>query len=161
MKKNMKFRTQFSEDRPSPKSNHGDRIHPVYGSNYDARGRLILEQTGEESIYDYIQSFKDSVDIHVILKRFQNGETDVLSKIQGVYGDFTQLPNDYASLLNTVNTGRSLFDSLAVDVRAKFGHDFNQFMSALCDGSINDILKVPPTEPTSSPTEPTPSPAGE
>lgn len=143
-------------------SNHGERDHKLYGAVYDEVGRIQLEEKGTESLYDYIQSFADSVDIHVILKRFTNGETDVLSRVQGFYGDFTGLPADYAQMLNTVQQGEEMFKSLPVEVRAKFGHSFNEFMTSLCDGSLMEKMGYPsPAEPTPSPAEPTPSPVEE
>lgn len=149
------WHTQF-KNHGRIKSNRGDRMHKLYGGVYDDSGRLRLEEKGEESLYDYIQSFADSVDIHVILKRFANGESDVLSKVQGFYGDFTNLPTDYAQLLNTVQAGEDMFNSLPVDVRAKFGHSFNEFMTALCDGSLMEILGVS-SDPSLSDSEPSPS----
>lgn len=152
----MKWKNQFSERRRFH-SEHGDRMHIVYGAVFDDNGRVRLEKKGEESLYEHIQSFADSVDIHVILKRFANGETDVLSKVQGFYGDFTGLPTNYAQLLNTVNDGQRLFDSLPVETRAIFGHSFNEFMTALCDGTLMERLGQPPSEPSPAPSEPPPS----
>lgn len=163
------FKSQYREPKRFH-AHHGSRIHKLYGAVYDENGRLGLEEKGEESIYDHIQSFADSVDIHVIMKRFANGEMDVLSKVQGFYGDFTDLPVDYAQLLNTVNAGERLFDSLPVEQRAKFGHSFNEFMTAMCDGSLMDRLGVTsspadpgnsPAYPGNSPAVPDPSPADE
>lgn len=154
-----KFKSQYRSPRRFH-SGHGDRMHKVYGAVYDEVGRIQLEEKGEESIYDHIQSFADSVDIHVIMKRFVNGEVDVLSKVQGFYGDFQGLPNNYAQMLNTVNDGQKLFDSLPPETRALFGHSFNEFMTCLCDGTLMERLGHPsPVEPDPSPAEPDPSPA--
>lgn len=124
------WHTQF-ENHGRIKSNYGERKHKLYGAVYDDLGRIQLEEKGDEDLYAYIQSFAESVDIHVILKRFTNGETDVLSKVQGFYGDFTHLPTDYAQMLNTVHAGEDMFNSMPVDVRAKFNHSFNEFMTCL------------------------------
>ena len=109
--------TQFRE-RKRFMSESGDRIHKLYGPVFDDAGRMTLEEKGTESLYDYIQSFADSCDIHILLKRYQNGEADVLSKVQGFYGDYTELPTNYAQLLNTVNAGQELFDKLPAQTRA-------------------------------------------
>lgn len=152
------WKTQF-ENNGRIRSIHGDREHKLYGAVYDESGRIRLEEKGTESLYDYIQSFADSVDIHVILKRFANGETDVLNRVQGFYGDFTNLPANYAQMLNTVQAGEDMFNKMPVEVRAKFGHSFNEFMTCLCDGSLYDRLGIsPPAEPDPSPSEPTPAP---
>lgn len=135
----MQFQTQFREHERYL-SNSGSPIKILYGPEFDDKGRMNLVEKGRENLYDFIQSFKDSVDINVLLKRYSNGEIDVLSKIQGFYGDFSEFPRTYADLLNTVNEGEAFFNGLPVEVRSKFGHSFPVFMSALSDGSINDIL---------------------
>ena len=154
----MQFETQFRKPARFL-SNPGSPVKILYGPEFDEKGRMTLVEKGRENLYDFIQSFKESVDIHVLLKRFSNGETDVLSKIQGFYGDFTEFPRTYADLLNTVNEGEAFFNGLPVEVRSKFGHSFPVFMSALSDGSLSDILseyfgsddqlkdKEPPAEP--------------
>lgn len=136
----MKWRTQF--DRVRVFTNPGNPVKVLYGASYDEKGRVILEEKGTENLYDYIQSFAESVDIHVLLKRFSNGEVDVLSKVQGFYGDISGFPTTYADLLNTVAEGEAFFNGLPVDIRSKFGHSFAQFMSALSDGSAFDTLGI-------------------
>lgn len=124
----MEFRTQF-QSRERVFASPGSRIKPVYSPVYDDNGVLDLEQTGQENLYDYIQSHKDSVDIHKILQKFENGDVTVLSKVQGVYGDFTQLPATYAEALNAVISAEQTFNSLPVETRAKFNHSFSQFLA--------------------------------
>lgn len=135
----MEFKTQFRKPERFL-SNPGSPVKILYGPEFDEKGRMNLVEKGRENLYDFIQSFKESVDIHVLLKRYANGETDVLSKIQGFYGDFSEFPRTYADLLNTVNEGEAFFNGLPVEVRSKFGHSFPVFMSALSDGSLSDIL---------------------
>lgn len=121
------FRNHYSRQRIF--SNSGSRIHTLYSAHYDDNGSVVLEESGKENIYDIIQSFKDSCDINILLRRYQNGEVEALSKVQGAYGDFTDMPKTYAELLNRLNDGKVLFESLPVDVRSKFGHNFSEFMS--------------------------------
>lgn len=124
----MQFRTQFqSHDRVN--ANVGSRVKPVYSPVYDKNGVIDLEQTGSENLYDYIQSHKDSVDIHKILQRFENGDTVALAKVQGMYGDFTEVPRTYAEALNAIISAEQTFNSLPVETRAKFNHSFSQFLA--------------------------------
>lgn len=131
----QKFKTQFHE-RKRFFTNPGNPVKVKYGSSYDEAGRVQLVEEGTENLYDFIQSFADSCDIHVLLKRYSNGEVDVLSKVQGMYGDFTEFPTTYAELLNTVNRGEAMFNEFPVEVRAKFNHNFAEFMASLSDGSF-------------------------
>ncbi len=144
----MKFKTQFHE-RKRFFTNPGNPIKVKYGASYDEAGRVKLVEEGTENLYDYIQSFAESCDIHVLLKRYSNGEVDVLSKVQGMYGDFTEFPTTYAELLNTVNRGEAMFNEFPVDVRAKFNHNFAEFMVSLSDGSFFEKAGfTKPSEPS-------------
>lgn len=148
-----KFLTQFHE-RKRFFTNPGNPIKVKYGASYDEAGRVQLVEEGTENLYDFIQSFADSCDIHVLLKRYSNGEVDVLSKVQGMYGDFTEFPTTYAELLNTVNRGEAMFNEFPVDVRAKFNHNFAEFMASLSDGSFFDRAGIKQqAEPESTPVE--------
>lgn len=103
----------------------------VYSAGYRDDGTIEIKEKGKESLYEYIQSNRDSCDINLLVARFNNGELDALSKVQGAYGDFTQFPKTYAELLNRVNQGRLMFDELPLEIREKYNHDFSQFMAAM------------------------------
>lgn len=124
------FLTQFRKPERF-RSNLGSPIRTTYSASYDDKGRIRLEESGTENLYDYIQSFAESCDIHVLLKRFANGETDVLSRVQGFYADVTELPQTYADMLNRLNEGEAFFKELPVDVRAKFGHSYSEFLASI------------------------------
>lgn len=124
----MEFRTQF-QPHSRVLARTGSRIKPVYSPVYDENGVIDLEQTGSENLYDYIQSHKDSVDIHKILQRFESGDVNALSRVQGFYGDFTEVPKTYAEALNAVISAETTFNSLPVETRAKFNHSFSQFLA--------------------------------
>lgn len=111
----------------------GDPEKVLYTSRVRDDGVIELVESGKEDLYAYIQSHKDSCDIHVLLARYQNGDLDVLSKVQGAYGDFTDMPETYAELLNAVIAGENYFNSLPVEVRAKFDHSLEKFMVAMDD----------------------------
>lgn len=139
----------------------GSRIRPIYAPVFDKHGVMDLEQTGQEDIYEYIQSHKDSVDIHMILKRFEQGDVSVLSRVQGTYGDFTQMPTTYAEALNAMISAENYFNSLPVETRAKFGHSFQQFLAQMDKpewldkiGIKVDATEAPATPPPSGETTP-------
>ena len=122
------WRTQYdAHDRVT--QNPGSRIKQLYTAKVDRDGVIDLCPSGTENIYDYIQSFRDSVDINVIIQRFANGDVNALNKVQGNYGDFTEFPKTYAEMLNVVIAGREYFDSLPVEIKAKFNHSFAEWLS--------------------------------
>lgn len=125
----MKFTTQY-DARERISSNPGDPIHVTYAGHYDEKGRVVLEESGRENIYDQIQSHAESCDIHVLMKRYMNGDVSALSQAQGQYLDVTEFPKTYADMLNFVNEMERSFMSLPAEVRAKFGNSFSEYLAA-------------------------------
>jgi len=143
----LRFATQYRERTRFP-SNGGQRERILYQPKFDENGVMDLVESGKEDLYDFIQSHAEAVDIHVILARFQNGDVDALSRVQGAYGDFTNMPTTYADLLNRVNEGQSFFNSLPVDIRAKFNHNFAEFMAGMDKPDFLDKLGIKPERET-------------
>lgn len=110
--------------------NAGSRTHKEYMPVYDMQGIWHLEESGESNHYLEIQSHADSCDINIIMARYANGETDVLSRMQGVYGDFTNVPTNYAEIMNQQIKAKNLFMSLASEVREKYNNSVEEFMSS-------------------------------
>ncbi len=145
MKFDKVFKTQY-DARDRIKSHPGSPIKQLYSGSYNERGQVELKEDGTEDIYAFIQSFAEATDIHAILKRYQNGEVDVLEKVQGFYCDITEMPHTYAEALQRIADSEKVFMSLPVDVRAKFGHSFSEFLAASQDVDFLDRLGVKPTE---------------
>lgn len=141
-----RFRTQFDHD-VSPFSEPGSRIKILYAPVFDSAGHMSLVESGKEDIYDYIQSHADSVDIHIILKRFAMGDVSVLSRVQGTYGDFTQMPKTFAEALNTLVAAEQYFNSLPVEVRQRFDHNFNQFIASMDSPTFAQDMGITPPDP--------------
>ena len=152
----MKFNTQY-RNHERVVSNPGNPIKQLYSGAYNEKGQVELREDGTEDLYGFIQSFADSADIHVIMRRFQNGEVDVLEKVQGFYGDITDMPHTYAEALQRIADSEKVFMSLPVEVRAKFGHNFSEFLAASQDADFLERLGVKPTEQAVPvPTDPQP-----
>lgn len=124
------FKSQF-DDHPRVFSNPGTRKVQRYRSRYNDVGQLELVPNGEDDLYDMIQSHADSVNIDTILSKFVSGDPDALSKMQGTFGDFTNLPTSYAELLNVINESEQFFEQLPLEVREKFHHNFAEFISSM------------------------------
>lgn len=121
-------------------SNLGSRVVPVYSPKLDERGNLELEVTGQENLYDMIQSHKDSCDINLIVQRFRSGDVDALNKRQAAFIDTLQMPKNYAEMLNTVIACEDYFTNLPLEIRQKFDNNFGSFMSEYGSESWADKL---------------------
>lgn len=156
----MKFLTLYSEREPRF-SNSGVSEKVLYGSQFDSGGVMMLVEKGKVNLYEEIQSHKDGVDIYVLLSRYQNGDSSALSKVQGVYGDFSNVPVSFADMLNIINDGRTSFDALPVEVKARFNHSFEEFLVASNSPDFAQRLGV--SDPINELPEefPEPTPKGE
>lgn len=112
-------------------SSHGEREKRVFQPVFDKRGIWHLEQTDTSNTYLEIQSHADSVDINVIMARFRAGETDVLQQIQNQYGDVSEMPTNYADIVNAQLKAEALFKSLSAEIREKFNNSVEQFMARI------------------------------
>lgn len=135
------FKTQYHK-RERVLTNPGDPIKVTYSGRYDELGRVVLEESGQENLYDYIQSHADSVNINMLMKRFVNGETDVFSKVQGFYGDITDMPTNLAESLNHISRCEDAFESLPVEVRGRFGHNFAEFLASIGTPDFFEKLSI-------------------
>ncbi|MEM3862041.1 MAG: hypothetical protein QW203_06145 [Thermoplasmatales archaeon] len=150
----MQFENQF-RDHKRFLTGVGSREKITYEARYNPKGQLELHEKGKEDWYGYIQSHKDSVDIHVLLERFQRGDVDVLNRVQGFYGDITGYPSTFADALNIVRSGQEFFDSLPVEERAKYNHNFSEFLASFDSpdnlARIFGIGSASASEPASEP----------
>lgn len=145
----MKFKTQYDK-KERVYCSSGDPIKLLYGLEVDDKGVSDLVVKGKFDLYDFIQSHADSVDIHKILERFENGDVDALNKYQGYYADITDAPKTFAEALNTVIKAKDLFNSLPLEVRAKFDHSPEQFIASLGTQKFIDAVgQKSPTLPDS------------
>lgn len=113
----------------------------VYSSVYDddREKSYHLEITGKENLYLEIQSWKDSCDLNLLIKRYTSGDVGALSQRQGFYGDVTGMPKTYAEMLTTIDNARTFFDSLDLETSAKFDHSFDKFVASM--DNMDEFLK--------------------
>lgn len=136
----------------------GSGVKDIYSPEFDKKGVMTLKVSGQENLYEFIQSHKDSVDIHKILDRFERGDVTALQKIQGMYGDFSEFPKTYAELLNTVIEGEQTFNSLPLEVREKFGHSFHRWLATSGSAEWLSAMGMEvPTPPAKNPVERAPA----
>lgn len=146
-----KFKTQY-DNHPRLHCEPGTRVKTLYGPIFDKNGVMSLQEIGKHNLYDEIQSHADSVDIHVLLQRYAQGDVGVFARVQGAYGDFTQMPRTFAEALNTMIAAEQYFNGLPVDVRAQFGHSFQQFIASMDAPDFTSRMGITPDVP--------PGPAG-
>lgn len=116
----------------------GNPVKQDYELKIEPDGRRYLIKTGETNIYDVIQSFSAESDLHLIVKRYEAGDTSVLQRAQGVYADITNLPADMHAAKDAVRYAERMYGKLPADVRAKLG-GFDAFVNAF--GTLDSMNK--------------------
>lgn len=83
------------------------------------------------------QQFVEDCDINVILQRYMKNGSDPRLPTEGMFGDFTNLP-DLQTAMNTVIEAEEAFGGLPAKVRKEFDNDPRQLMAFLSDPSNRD-----------------------
>lgn len=136
----MKMRNKFSRipdigDFVSPS---GDAFRVVYTPSRLPNGEIKLRESDKVDIQDEINSWADSCDLGLILDRVMRGDTSLLGRGgSGFYGDVSEFPTDFRSVLDLVNAGKDFFEGLPAEVRAGFNNDVYEFFRSLESGEID------------------------
>lgn len=139
------FFTQWNETIPKKEASHsGSEFEPVYKLITDEDGYRNLTIVGKKDLYAEIQASKDSCDINLILERFARGDESALSRLQGVYGDFTEMPKTLAELQQRVLDAEVLFSQLPLEERAKFDYNPSVFFAAMGTAEFNAAIGLEP-----------------
>lgn len=144
----MMFRNKYT-DRKRFTCACGSPDETSFKLKIDTDGSRSLVADGKVNMYAKIQSFAQECDINYLLTRFANGDTSSLSKVQGIYGDFTNVPTSIQQLQQRVVDAEKLFYQLPLDVREKFNHSPSMFYAQIGTDSFNDILGITANEAVS------------
>lgn len=136
------FATQFTRQGERQLSEVGSGMKDTYKMHVDDDGKRELRKSGEFNQYAEIQSYKDSVSIDYILSRFVNGDETALSRAQGIYGDFTEMPKTMAELQQRIIDAEDLFYQLPLEIRAEYNHSPSEFYAQLDSEKTKNIFKV-------------------
>lgn len=121
-------------------TNPGSPIKKVYSGRYDKNGDVVLDEVGEENVYETIQSYAAECDINNIIRRYMAGDVDVLSRVQGFYFDASELPDNMPEVLNKLNYAEEEFNKLPIDFKERYGNDFVKFLTTFDDSVFADLV---------------------
>lgn len=132
------------------KSSKNNKVSEIFsnagtseGNTYEYQfidGIKSLVVNGKTSYQDLIDSFAESQDINVMISKFLNGDTSVLNPAVGTYGDFRNLPDNYADLFTRVQQCKNIFDSLPVDIKESFDNSAESFWTQFGNDRFNEVF---------------------
>lgn len=148
----MKFENWLQKKRERFFTEPGSRYVDIKVPHVEEDGRITLEVTGKTCLYDEIQSYADSVDIHKIMQRYANGDMSALQARAAAFMDVTNIPTTMAEMLNTIMDGERFFTELPPDVRDQFNNNFYQFLTEIGSDKFKAAFGI--TEKVVEPVEP-------
>lgn len=123
-------------------SNTGSPMKDTYKMHVDENGKRELRKSGVYNLYAEIQSHKDSCSIDYILARFAAGDDTALSRVQGIYGDFSEVPTTMAEVCQRVIDAKHIFDNLPIEVREQYNFSASEFFAQIDSEKTRNIFGV-------------------
>lgn len=134
----MKFRTRYSEMK-TVFSNPGKRMKVVYELKVNEKGKRGIEKVGETDIQQEIDAEFPSVDLNMVLKRLENGDTDALEQVKGFYADVAALPVDMRSIMEMNEQASKIFNEMPDNYKKLYQNDYLQFLYD--PGKLVDVIE--------------------
>lgn len=120
-------------------TNPGKRMKVVYELKINDRGRRGIEKVGETDIQQAIDAEYPSVDLNMVLKRLENGDTDALEQVKGFYADVAALPVDMRSIMEMNEQASKIFNEMPDNYKKLYQNDYLQFLYD--PGKLVDVIE--------------------
>ena len=135
----MKFNTYYGEHKVYF-CDAGSSIKDEYQLRVTKNGEELVK-IGESSLYDYIQSHADSVDIHKILERCALlDDYSILNRMPGTFMDVTNMPKSLAEAYAAIKDAESFFEKMPISVKQAYDNDFTEFLQSLGSEKFNNLV---------------------
>ena len=121
-------------------TNPGSPLTDDYEYKYNDDGTKDLVIAGHTNLFEKIQAEKDYCDIGKMVARFAMGDEEALNRVKGFYGDMTEMPKNYAEMIQRVDECRRSFDALDPDIKKKFDNNSDVFWSMFGTAEFNERL---------------------
>lgn len=135
----MKFRNKY--DRKVVFTCHGNEIEEEYELQVTEKGIKEPVKVGEINVREEINSHRDSVDLNLLIARFNAGDTEALNRRAASYFDATELPKTLAEAYRIAENGKNVFDKLSPEIKEKFNNDYGQFLNMVGTRAFEDAFQ--------------------
>ena len=126
--KKLSFLTKYSEKIKS-RTPSGDKIQIEHTPHMGLDGRRKLIKDNPRPIYEMIQAHREECEIERIVKRALEGDTSVLSAIEGQYADITGAPKSLAQAQQIIINAKRDFEKLDPETKKKFDNNVEVFIA--------------------------------
>lgn len=125
-----------SVDLTGEATNPGEVFARIFEPYFDGF-TTSLREVGKRNVQEEMDAFAPYTDIAYMLNQLKVGDTSVLAHSQSYYGDFSDLSNNPADVINTVRSAEAAFGQLPAADRAKYGNDWRVWFTAQLQTSSN------------------------
>lgn len=126
------FRTRYNSGDRLKSSPVGERYDQEYEYSV-VNGYEELVPSGVVDLQEKIRESFESTKLINIIARFNAGDLNALTKVQGVFADISRAPKSLQEAQNMRILAENAFDDLPLDIREKFGNSALKFLE---DGGI-------------------------
>lgn len=123
----MEFRNKY--DRKEIFTCPGNEIEEEWELQVNEKGIKEPVKVGEIDVHKEINSHRDSVDLNMLIARFNSGDYEALNRRVATYFDATEMPTTLAEAYRIAENGKTFFDKLNPDIKEKFNNDYGQFLA--------------------------------
>lgn len=138
-----------SVDLTGEATNPGEEFARIFEPYFDG-STTSLREVGKRNIQEEMDAYAPYTDIAYMLNQLKVGDTSVLSHSEPYYGDFSDLSNNPADVINTVRSAETAFGQLPASVRSSYGNDWRVWFTAQLQASSNPVPVDGPSDPEKS-----------
>lgn len=138
------FKTQFSvrEEKIRYRAPAGSHIEMRHNPYMLANGRRELRKDKAVAIHDLIQSHKEECEIENIIRRYVEGDMQVLQQRYGQFMDITNCPSSIADAQQFIINAKEEFTHLPKDIKAKFEYNPELYIAEMSTNTQSWLDKV-------------------
>lgn len=107
----------------------GDGYEPKMEMNIDEYGHKELVHAGKTNLYEKIQASAEDCKIENILARAGQGDLSAFTGSK-IYADVSEQPRSLGEAQQMIQNIQNEFNSLPVEVRAKYNHSVSEYVAA-------------------------------
>lgn len=128
----------ISVDLTGEATNPGEEFARIFEPYFDG-STTSLREVGKRNVQEEMDAYAPYTDIAYMLNQLKVGDTSVLAHSQPYYGDFSDLSNNPADVINTVRAAETAFGQLSSADRATYGNDWRVWFTAQLQASSDPV----------------------
>lgn len=136
----MEFRNKY--ERKVIFTCHGNEIEEEWELQVNEKGIKEPVKVGEINVHEEINSHRDSVDLNLLIARYNAGDTEALNKRVASYFDATEMPKTLAEAYRIAENGKNVFEKLTPEIKEKFNNDYGQFLNSFGSSAFIDAFRL-------------------